>query len=569
MKKILSILIVCLLTSLSVFAQGPKWVLKAKKAVFSVITFDKDNNILNQGNGFFITENGVAVSQYNLFKGAHRAVVIDTDGKELAVRSILGADDTYNVLKFQVDLPSSKKVQNLELSSDSLSVGSEVLVLPYSVSKDRACRPGVIRSVEKIRGGYKYYSLDLRSSEVLASCPMVTTSGQVLGLLELSDGRSKSDVLCHAIDANFINNLSLNALSFNDVSLNAIKIRKGLPNDMGQALTYLLMTKTRLPNQEYALLLDDYQKMFPTSYEGYFNKALYYLEKETVSADDLKMAQRQINLLLELKDTTSDAYFSIAKIIIMGHYTDAAKDNKSWALSAAHDYLDKAIAMSDLALYTQVKGELYVDEEEWDKALVCYEKLNKTELASPHTYLISAQIQEKKGVEMSVVLATLDSCVQLLSKPYDLNSAIYLFERGRVNAEVGNFRNAMFDLNDYHYAVNGQVNDQFYYYREQVAIKARMYQQAIDDIASAIKLNPEELSYYSENAAVHLKVGRYEEALKIVDQLLAKDENFAEAYRLQGIAFLQLKDKSACTSFKKAVELGDPIAAELLKKSCN
>ena len=40
----------------------PKWANKAKKAVFSVITYNKDNQILNTGNGFYIDEQGTAVS---------------------------------------------------------------------------------------------------------------------------------------------------------------------------------------------------------------------------------------------------------------------------------------------------------------------------------------------------------------------------------------------------------------------------------------------------------------------------------------------------------------------------
>ena len=42
---------------------------------------------------------------------------------------------------------------------------------------------------------------------------------------------------------------------------------------------------------------------------------------------------------------------------------------------------------------------------------------------------------------------------------------------------------------------------------------------------------------------------------------LEKDPKYAEAYRLMGIAQLQMKkDKEACASFAKAKELGDPLS---------
>ena len=74
-KKLLLMLTLCLLAQWSV-AQAPKWVDKAKRAVFSVVTYDQNDKILNTGNGFFVTEDGVALSDYNLFKGAKRAVVM-------------------------------------------------------------------------------------------------------------------------------------------------------------------------------------------------------------------------------------------------------------------------------------------------------------------------------------------------------------------------------------------------------------------------------------------------------------------------------------------------------------
>ena len=45
-KKLLLMLTLCLLDQWSV-AQAPKWVDKAKRAVFSVVTYDQDDKILN------------------------------------------------------------------------------------------------------------------------------------------------------------------------------------------------------------------------------------------------------------------------------------------------------------------------------------------------------------------------------------------------------------------------------------------------------------------------------------------------------------------------------------------
>ena len=70
-KSILFTFVLCLLSQWSV-AQAPKWVEKAKRSVFSIVTYDKDDKIQNTGNGFFVTEDGVALSDYSLFKGAQK-----------------------------------------------------------------------------------------------------------------------------------------------------------------------------------------------------------------------------------------------------------------------------------------------------------------------------------------------------------------------------------------------------------------------------------------------------------------------------------------------------------------
>lgn len=116
---------------------------------------------------------------------------------------------------------------------------------------------------------------------------------------------------------------------------------------------------------------------------------------------------------------------------------------------------------------------------------------------------------------------------------------------------------------------NGQVNDLFYYYREQAALKARQYQRALDDIVKAVELSPKDLTYRAEHAVVNLRVGRYEESMKILNEILKDEPKYGEAYRLLGLCQIQLKKTDeACGNFNKAKELGDPNVDELIKKYC-
>lgn len=135
--------------------------------------------------------------------------------------------------------------------------------------------------------------------------------------------------------------------------------------------------------------------------------------------------------------------------------------------------------------------------------------------------------------------------------------------------KVEQYKNALSDYDTYFTATNGQVNDLFYYYREQAAFKARQFQRALDDIAKAIEMNPKEVLYQAELAVINMRVGRVDEAIKVLQGTIAMEPKYAEAYRLMGLCFIQQKkNKEACSQFAKAKELGDPNVDELIKKYC-
>jgi hypothetical protein len=89
MRKNILLSLVFVLLAQWAAAQTPKWAEKARKAVFSVITYDQEDKILRTGNGFFVSESGTGLSDSTLFKDAYRAVVIDADGRQLPVEAIL------------------------------------------------------------------------------------------------------------------------------------------------------------------------------------------------------------------------------------------------------------------------------------------------------------------------------------------------------------------------------------------------------------------------------------------------------------------------------------------------
>ena len=567
MKKILILPLLLFFLMQGSMAQTPKWVEKAKRAVFSVVTYDKNDKMLNTGNGFFVSEDGLALSDYTLFKGAERAVVITSEGKQMPVSLILGANDMYDVIKFRVAI-TEKKVPALIVAKTAPAVGADAWMLPYSTQKSIACVTGKVKEVSKVAGEYHYYTLGMQMKDKMVSCPVMNAEGQVFGIAQKSSGID-TVTTCYAAGAAFAMAQKISALSLGDAALKKIGIRKGLPETEDQALVYLFMASSSLSGDDYEKLLDDFIRQFPANADGYLRRANYYAAKGKDDQTWYDKAVADFNHALKVAQKKDDVYYNIGKLIYAYQLSKPEKTYKDWTYDTALQNVRQAIAIDPLPIYIQMEGDILFAQQDYAGALAAYEKVNASNIASPATFFSAAKTKELAKGDPKEVVALMDSCIARCPQPITADFAPYLLERAQMNMNAGQPRNAMLDYDAYHTAVKGEVNDVFYYYREQAALKARQFQRALDDIVKAIEMNPTDLTYQAEHAVVNLRVGRYEEAIQILNNILKADPKYAEAYRLLGLCQIQLKKTDeACGNFKKAKELGDPNVDELITKYC-
>ena len=565
MKKIGIVLLMGLFWIHGSMAQTPKWVEKAKRAVFSVVTYDKNDKILNTGNGFFVSEDGLALSDYSLFKGAERAVIITADGKQMPVSLILGADDMYDVVKFRVAIVG-KKVPSLLVAGTAPAAGSSAWMLPYSTQKSIACVSGKVKKVDDIAGDYHYYTLDMPMKDKMVSCPVMNESGEVFGIAQKSFGMDTATT-CYASGASFAMSQHISALSLGDAALKNIGIRKGLPDTEDQALVYLYMASSSSSSEDYERLLGDFIAKFPDNADGYLRRANFYVVKAKEDASFFDKAAQDMEAAQKVAKKKDDVLYNIAKLIYAYQLEKPEKTYNDWTFETALNQIRQAMELNPLPVYVQLEGDILFAMQDYAGALAAYEQVNRSNLVSPATFFSAAKTKELMKAESGEILALMDSCVARCPQPVTASYAPYLLERATMRVNAGQARQAMLDYDGYFKAVNGQVNDLFYYYREQAALKARQYQRALDDIAKAVELNPNDLTYQAEQAAVNLRVGRYDTAMKLLQAIIQTNPKYAEAYRLLGLCHIQLKQKEeACKNFNKAKELGDPNVDALIEK---
>lgn len=554
----------CALSINGLWAQElPKWAKKAKKAVFSVITYNADNKILNTGNGFYIDSEGTGVSDYSLFKGAHRAVVVTADGKELPVTLILGANDMYDVVRFKTE--TAKKQELLATASTPGKENDKVYVMPYSTQNSVKETAGTIQKIDSIGKNSFYYTLSMKTGVKDVSCPLMNENGEVIGLIQRNSG--SEDEKSYALGINYAKSLSINALSGSDTTLKSIKIKKGLPDDESQALVFLYMMSSQLEDEEYLSILNDFINMYPKNMEGYLRRATYYMGKN--SEEHINAVEDDLKKTVEVAENKAEAHYGIAKLIYNYSISNAKKLEKAdWTLNRALNEINQALSEAGEGLYYQIQGDIYFAMKDYSNAATAYENVCKTPLASAAAFYSAAKAKELvEGTDKKEVIALMDSAVARYNTPYGKDAAPYLFERARIKSDAKMYREAVLDYNAFYDAMLGQVSAEFYVIRQQAEMQCRMYQQAINDINKAIELEPKNAAYLTEKGGVHIRLNQTDAAIAALEKAISLDPKSADAYRMLGYCQVKGKDKKkGLENLNKAKELGDTVAEDLIKK---
>lgn len=556
-------------------AATPKWATKVQKSILSVISYDQNKEMLHSGTGVCVSSDGIVVADYAVLRDAWSAVVVDQSGNKYDVERILGADDTYGVVRFKT---AARKVPALTPAPSSAGTdGTTVYALGYSKTKQVTCPSARIEKKEVVDARFAYYTLTKAFKDAATGYALFDADGQWLGLVQ-SPIRNKS----YAIDARFGTDLSIAAIQSKSASLalNCIHIRKGIPETAEEALVYIYFQSRSANNDDYIDMLNLFVQTYPDNAEG-------YLRRVTPLTDMCRFdeAEADMQTYLRLAADKMAAHGNVANAL----YTkllyqpepayekwnyDLAVDHVNQALSLANEMLQGAStdslrrqAEANVLQYQLQKAQILMAKADERGALAIYEALNSGPYRSAGTLYAASMAHEAAGDSLDIAIALMDSAIATFPEPMPQEAANYVMRRGQLYAKVKRYRDAVKDYNQYCYLNNNKVSAQFYYDRSALEVEARMYQQAIDDINQAIALSPRTVLFYVEKSGIQLRVNMLDDCIATARQALALDANNADALRIQGYAQLQKGDRAAARqSLDAAVALGDVTAKEIIEK---
>ncbi|MCQ2257078.1 MAG: hypothetical protein MJZ41_03680 [Bacteroidaceae bacterium] len=537
-----------------------------QKAMFSLNTYGKDGNLLHQGTGFYVGPDGDAIADYRLFKGAYQAKVTDAAGKTFDVDCILGADDSYSIVRFKVDTKGNSVLSPVAAPQHKggtvYAVNTESNELKYGIA--------AVADTSMIKGEYVYYALSSAVDEKLLGGPVFDEKGLLVGIMH-STIADKSYVL----DVHFKDTLKISAImsSSANVALNNIFIPKGLPETAEEALVYLYFKSKSASDAEYIDMTNRFVAAFPQNAEGYMRRATPLIDLQRFDE-----AEADLQKYLTLVEDKAVGNYNVGSAIFnkLSFQPEPAYDK--WTHDVAISYMDKAIEFNRAknidekekqaheAQFMIQKALILRGKKDCDAAIAIYEELNKRNKMPSYFYAISLA-QEARGDSALACIAPLDSAIAMYSEPLPTEAGEYIIRRGKLLANAGRYRDAVKDYNKYSYLNNSRMNSTFYYERAQIEINARMFQQALDDIDKAIEISPRVPLFHFEKASLFLRVGNYDECIESCNNTIMLNPDIIDAYRLLGYAQLQKGDKEAGRkNLQKAIDMGDENAKVILEK---
>lgn len=527
----------------------------AAKSVFSLTTFKKDGTLLASTHGVFVGDKGEAISSWKPFVGADSAVVIDSKGKQSVVSALIGANELYNVCKFKVD----GNTQPASVATAASKKGEKVWILQYSVNKPQIDQRNV-QSVEPFMEKYAYYLFSSNIDESADGCPVVNSKGQVIGVIQISkDGQQ-----IVATDANFMNDMTVeNGLAITNPVLRQSFIPIDFPKNHEQAAVMLTLTAEQGDTLMYNKYVKAFIQRFPGYVEGYNALANRQLAKADFSGVDAT-----IKTALEKVAKKEDVHSAYSRLIYSKISNLPDSIYPSWNADKALEEANRAYDIDHQPLYVHQQALAYFVKKDYATAYDKFMALTKTPIRNGDLFYSAAQCKTQMKAPDAEIVALLDSAIAVSPQPLNFVGAPYVLARATHYYNIGEYRKAVIDFNQYDSLMQGRpITSNFYYIRHKAEMEIHQYQQALNDMDRAILLQRDSPTLWAEKASLHLRFSQTDKAIRSAEICTQLAPEYADGYILLGVANMVAKNKEEGTkALMKAKELGDERADEYLKK---
>jgi serine protease Do len=170
---------------------------RCKKSVFLIYTSNEKGTF--QGSGFFISPDGVAISNYHVFEDTYQGQERIHLGEDRVYRisRVLRKSQEHDYIIFQVDVPG--QVPYLEIAQSLPAVGEEVFTIGNPRGLDQTLSQGIVSGYRRHR---KLIQTTTEITHGSSGGPLMNMSGEVIGITTMGIGQANLNfaVNIHLLD---------------------------------------------------------------------------------------------------------------------------------------------------------------------------------------------------------------------------------------------------------------------------------------------------------------------------------------------------------------------------------
>lgn len=182
-----------------------------KKSVFFIVA--GNNYSASSGSGFFIREDGLAVSNYHVFKNADRAIIYTYDGRKFMINEIVDYSIDEDYIVFKISNTSDVRFQPVSIANSLPRIGEDCFAIGNPRGLVQTLSKGIISN--------------LRENEIQTTAQITFGSsggalfnefGEAIGITSSGAGDADLNFAIDIVNNNFLNQYLGNS-NFNEKSL--------------------------------------------------------------------------------------------------------------------------------------------------------------------------------------------------------------------------------------------------------------------------------------------------------------------------------------------------------------
>ena len=152
---------------------------KYKSSVFLIYTSDGSKGY--QGTGFFISRDGLAISNYHVFEGTSQGLeVIQTiDNRQFKIAEVLDTSKEYDYIIFRVNTGDYHIENPIPIASQRPQIGDDVFFFCYPKGLANTLSKGIVSS---FRDDYNRIQTTAEITHGSSGGPLMNMNGEVIGI---------------------------------------------------------------------------------------------------------------------------------------------------------------------------------------------------------------------------------------------------------------------------------------------------------------------------------------------------------------------------------------------------